>query len=352
MDLIRRVLDGASLSKTEWLSLICDEETYPDIALHELASSIRDKVYGRSVFLRALVEFTSYCRNDCYYCGLRRSNGLAERYRLTPDEILSACSDGYAAGFRTFVLQGGEDAYWRDDRLVPIVRMIKQSCPEAAITLSVGERSRESYRALREAGADRYLLRHETADSVHYSLLHPADMSFGNRIGCLRTLKELGYQTGAGMMIGSPHSSAETLASDMVFLQSLKPEMVGIGPFIPHRDTPFGSERMGSVELTLRIISLVRIALPSALIPSTTALATASSDGQIAGLDAGSNVIMPNITPVRERKKYLLYDGKKITGEEDGYNLAGIMERLSLAGYEGTLERGDFISVAASQHSW
>ena len=343
MDLLGKALGGAILTKEEWFSLISDRAAYPDEMLHAAARDVRDKVYGRKVYLRGLVEFTSYCRNDCLYCGLRRSNQRAERYRLSSDEIASACCRGYSLGFRTFVLQGGEDPYWTDERLVPLVRKIKQSFPDAALTLSIGERSAESYKALREAGADRYLLRHETADREHYGKLHPSSMSFDNRLQCLRTLKKLGYQTGAGMMVGSPYSSGHTLAKDMVFLQSLEPEMVGIGPFIPHHDTPFKDEERGSIGLTLRLLSLVRIALPSVLLPSTTALATASSDGQILGLEAGANVVMPNITPIAERRKYLLYDNKKISGEEDGDNLKAIMEHFREAGYEGALERGDFI---------
>ena len=339
--LLSRAMEGEPLSEEEWLSLISDESSWPDGMLREAASGIRDRIYGRKVFLRGLIEFTSICRNDCYYCGLRRSNGRAGRYRFSADDILRIAGHGYELGFRTFVLQGGEDPFWTDDRLASLVRKLRDRFPDAALTLSIGERSDESYRILRESGADRYLLRHETADREHYSKLHPSSMSYDNRMGCLRTLKRLGYQTGAGMMVGSPHSSPETLASDLAFLSRLKPEMVGIGPFIPHRDTPFGNERMGSVPLTLRMISLVRIALPYALIPSTTALATASADGQIMGLDAGANVIMPNITPSEERRKYLLYDSKKITDEEDGENLYAILRGLSEAGYEGSLERGD-----------
>ena len=347
MDLIGKVLAGATLSRQEWLSVISDRASYPDARLRSIASSIRDSIYGRKVFIRGLVEFTSFCRNDCYYCGLRRSNSHAERYRLSAEEILSACINGYSIGLRTFVLQGGEDMYWDDGRLTALVREIREACPDAAITLSVGERSEDSYRKLRQSGADRYLLRHETADAVHYSKLHPLSMSFQNRLECLRTLKRLGFQTGAGMMVGSPFSSEDTLASDMAFLQDLRPEMVGIGPFIPHRDTPFRDEMMGSVSLTLRMLSIVRIALPSALIPSTTALATASSDGQIDGLDAGANVIMPNITPSTERRKYLLYDNKKISEEEAGENIAWIIEKLRMAGYEGSLERGDHVQAIA-----
>ena len=343
MDIIERIASGKELSVKEWIQAIdCDDPGYAE-ELKAAASDTRDRIYGKKVFARGLIEFTSYCRNDCYYCGLRRSNKNALRYRLSYDCIMDTAEAGYRAGFRTFVLQGGEDSYFTDERLIMIVRGIKERYPDAAVTLSVGERSFESYKALKEAGADRYLLRHETADDVHYRKLHPDDMSQENRIRCLYDLKELGYQTGAGMMVGSPGSSSRTLAEDMVFLSSLKPEMVGIGPFIPHSATPFRDEKRGSVDLTLRMVSLVRLALPHAMIPSTTALATASSDGQLQGILHGANVIMPDITPQSERSKYMIYDGKKITGDEAGENLRQIAEGMESIGYELSMERGDYI---------
>lgn len=343
MDIIERIASGKALSVEEWIQAIdCDDPGYAE-ELKAAASDTRDRIYGKKVFARGLIEFTSYCRNDCYYCGLRRSNKNALRYRLSYDCIMDTAEAGYRAGFRTFVLQGGEDSYFTDERLIMIVRGIKERYPDAAVTLSVGERSFESYKALKEAGADRYLLRHETADSVHYRKLHPDDMSQENRIRCLHNLKELGYQTGAGMMVGSPGSSSRTLAEDMVFLSSLTPEMVGIGPFIPHSSTPFRDEKRGSVDLTLRMVSLVRLALPHAMIPSTTALATASSDGQLQGILHGANVIMPDITPQSERSKYMIYDGKKITGDEAGENLRQIAEGMESIGYKLSMERGDYI---------
>ena len=343
MDYREKLLSGERLTEDEWvLAIECRDRSFDDL-IRERASSIRDSIYGRKVYCRGLIEFTSYCRNDCLYCGLRRSSADALRYRLSPGVILDTVDHGYDAGFRTFVLQGGEDRYFDDERLSLIVRSIKEMHPDVAVTLSVGERSTESYRRLKEAGADRYLLRHETADSEHYSHLHPADMSQENRIRCLHDLKRLGYQTGAGMMVGSPGSSSRTLARDMVFLTDLRPEMVGIGPFIPHSSTPFRNEKRGSVELTLRMLSLVRIALPHAMIPSTTALATASSDGQLQGILHGANVIMPDITPQEERGKYMIYDGKKITDEEAGENLERIAESMRSIGYELSMERGDYI---------
>ena len=343
MDIIERIASGKELSVKEWIQAIdCDDPGYAE-ELKAAASDTRDRIYGKKVFARGLIEFTSYCRNDCYYCGLRRSNKNALRYRLSYDCIMDTAEAGYRAGFRTFVLQGGEDSYFTDERLIMIVRGIKERYPDAAVTLSVGERSFESYKALKEAGADRYLLRHETADDVHYRKLHPDDMSQENRIRCLYDLKELGYQTGAGMMVGSPGSSSRTLAEDMVFLSSLKPEMVGIGPFIPHSATPFRDEKRGSVDLTLRMVSLVRLALPHAMIPSTTALATASSDGQLQGILHGANVIMPDITPQSERSKYMIYDGKKISGDEAAENLGMISAKLAAHGYRASTGRGDYI---------
>ena len=344
IDLLDRLSAHRSLSQDEWEALIsCADPLFWEEARCR-ALSVRDEVYGRNVFLRGLIEFTSFCRNDCYYCGLRRSSRSAERYRLGLGEIVDACRSGYEAGFRSFVLQGGEDPFFTDERMVPIVAAIRKAFPDAAITLSIGERSRESYKALREAGADRYLLRHETADEAHYRLLHPQPMSLSERIGCLRTLKDLGYQTGAGMMIGSPGSSAHTLAEDMLLIAELQPEMVGIGPFIPHHDTPFSAERQGSVELTLRMLSLVRLLDPHVLLPATTALGTADADGLIKGLDAGANVIMPNLTPSPVRSKYLIYDGKKISGDEAAENLAMISAKLAAHGYRASTTRGDYIA--------
>lgn len=340
MSIIGRIINGEKLSAEEWMEAI----EYPDgEEIRAAASSVRDRIYGKKVFARGLIEFTSYCRNDCFYCGLRKSNREALRYRLSSDSIMESVDLGYEAGFRTFVLQGGEDNYFSDERLTGIIKEIKSIYPDVAVTLSAGERSYESYKALREAGADRYLLRHETADSAHYSILHPDSMSQENRIECLHNLKELGYQTGAGMMVGSPGSSIRTLAEDMVFMKDLNPEMVGIGPFIPHSSTPFKDEKRGSVDLTLRMVALVRLMLPHAMIPATTALATASDEGQLQGILHGANVIMPDITPTEERAKYMIYDGKKITGDEAGENLEKIARRIETIGYTLSMERGDYI---------
>ena len=338
--LLDKLINEHSLSADEWKALIEDDSE--DDELFALARKARDGVYGRKVFLRGLVEFTSFCRNDCYYCGLRKSNTHAQRYRLSPAEICKAVQAGYEAGFRSFVLQGGEDLHFSDERMVEIIEEIKKSFPDAALILSIGERPEESYLKMRRAGADRYLLRHETADEVHYHVLHPESLSLSNRMECLRTLKKIGYQTGAGMMVGSPGSTSATLAEDMLFISSLKPEMVGIGPFLPHHDTPFADCRAGSIALTLRMIALVRLLNPHIMLPSTTALGTADEDGTFKGLEAGANVIMPNITPSGLRDKYLLYDNKKITGLEAGENISQLSSELEMHGYEVSLTRGDY----------
>ena len=307
-----------------------------------LACGIRDGIYGKTVYIRGLIEFTNYCKNDCYYCGIRRSNKEAARYRLTLEDILDCCENGYKLGFRTFVLQGGEDGYFTDDRLEEIIRSIKKNWPDCAVTLSVGERNMASYARLKEAGADRYLLRHETANDFHYRRLHPPELSLLNRKSCLLHLKQLGYQTGAGLMVGSPGQTVETLADDMEFLQKLDPEMVGIGPFLPHCNTPFRGEPAGSTALTLYLLSLVRIMLPSVLLPATTALATASSGGREAGILAGANVVMPNLSPENVREKYLLYDNKICTGKEAAQNLEELKASMAAIGYKVVSHRGDY----------
>ena len=306
------------------------------------AAALRDAGFGRKIYIRGLIEFTNICKNNCYYCGIRCENGAVRRYRLSKEDILQACERGYKEGFCTFVLQGGEDPYFTDERMAAIVSEIRERFPEAAITLSLGERSFESYEKLRKAGADRYLLRHETADRAHYERLHPASMSFENRMRCLRDLRTLGYQTGAGMMVGSPYQEPHHLAKDLVFLRTFHPEMVGLGPFLPEKDTPLGGFPAGSVETTLFLLSLVRLLLPDALIPSTTALHTAEANGRIRGLDAGANVIMPNITPEDARENYLLYDGKAGLRGDSVEALREIEEELRAAGYEISMSRGDY----------
>ncbi|WP_455631311.1 [FeFe] hydrogenase H-cluster radical SAM maturase HydE [Megamonas sp.] len=286
-------------------------------------------------------EFTNYCKNDCYYCGIRRSNKNAVRYRLTKEEILLCCKIGYTNGLRTFVLQGGEDMYFSAEKMTDIVSSIKKAYPDCAVTLSVGEKDFADYAAYFKAGADRFLLRHETADEKHYTLLHPSEMSFAHRMNCLKELKEIGYQVGAGMMIGSPYQTIDNLIADLKFLSEFKPHMIGIGPFIPHNQTPFRDKQAGSVELTLVILSIVRLLLPKVLLPATTALATLSENGTVKGLEAGANVIMPNISPTNIRNLYTLYNNKKITGGESLEGINNLKGMLKQYGYEVIVGRGD-----------
>ena len=311
-------------------------------ALAERAREEREKIYGRDVFTRGLIEISSYCRNDCLYCGLRASNGTAERYRLSPDEILRCADEGYELGFRTVVLQGGEDPFFTDDVLCGVIRGIKRVHPDAAVTLSLGERGRESFARLREAGADRYLLRHETADEAHYAMLHPAAMSFANRMRCLCDLRELGYQVGCGFMVGSPGQTVETLAKDLAFIASFRPEMCGIGPFIPHHATPCATGLAGSVELTCLLLSIIRMIHPHVLLPATTALGTLDPEGREKGILAGANVVMPNLTPVAVRKKYAIYDNKICTGEESAQCRFCLERRIASVGCRLVVARGDY----------
>ena len=307
-----------------------------------MARDITDKRFGKKIYFRGIVEFSNICKNDCYYCGIRCSNRKVSRYRLTEEDILACCQEGYEAGFRTFVLQGGEDGWFNDDRMCAIVRAIKENYPDCAVTLSLGERSRESYEKLYQAGADRYLLRHETADPCHYGILHPSTLSLENRLRCLKDLKEIGYQTGCGIMVGSPGQTPETLAKDMIYMQEFDPQMVGVGPFLPHQDTPFREEKAGSVELTLLVLALCRIMLPHALIPSTTALGTVEAEGRKLGVLAGCNVIMPNLSPLEVRKKYMLYDNKAGTGLTAAEGVAMLRQQMEEIGYEVVVGRGDF----------
>ena len=342
---------GVSLSREEFSDLIENRDKADRDALQKAAVEIRRKIYGDDVYIRGLIEFSSYCKNDCLYCGLRRSNSNAERYRLTSEEILEAASYGHEIGFRTFVLQGGEDPFYTAEKIADIVSSIKERFPDSAVTLSIGERKYEEYKLWKAAGCDRYLLRHETADGVHYSKLHPAEMSLENRKKCLYELRSLGYQVGCGFMVGSPYQSADTLAEDMLFIKDLKPEMVGIGPFIPHHDTPFKDEPAGSVELTLFLLSLIRLMLPEVLLPATTALGTLDPLGREKGLKAGANVLMPNLSPLSVRKKYLLYDNKICLGEEGAECLACLGKRVENAGFSTVMTRGDHIKYTSKENS-
>lgn len=330
------------LEETQWAQLF---ETYTkedlDFAM-ELAREITVARFGKKIYFRGIVEFTNICKNDCYYCGIRCSNHKVSRYRLEPEDILACCQEGYDSGFHTFVLQGGEDGWFNDTRMCAIIRAIKTRFPDCAVTLSLGERSRESYEAMYEAGADRYLLRHETADEAHYRKLHPDSQTLENRMRCLRDLKEIGYQTGCGIMVGSPGQTPQTMAKDMVFMQEFRPEMVGIGPFLPHQDTPFREETAGSVETTLFALALCRIMLPWVLLPATTALGTAENNGRKMGVLAGCNVIMPNLSPAAVRKKYMLYDHKAGTDLTAAEGVALLRRQMEEIGYEVVIGRGDF----------
>ncbi len=309
--------------------------------LRRLAEETRIAVYGRDVYIRGLIETTNICKNDCYYCGIRRSNASCSRYRLTPEDILEAAGEGYTLGFRTFVLQGGEDGWFTDERTTALIRELKHRHPDCAVTLSFGERSYESYRALREAGADRYLLRHETADEEHYAKLHPAELTLQNRMECLRNLKELGYQVGCGFMVGSPYQEVRHLAKDLKFIEEFSPAMCGIGPFITHKATPFASFPSGSFEDTIYLLSILRLIKPTLLLPATTALGTIHPKGREMGILAGANVVMPNLSPLSVRKKYELYEGKIATGEESAQSVRLLAERMESIGYKVVTARGD-----------
>ena len=308
------------------------------------ANTVKQQYFGNKIYIRGLIEFTNYCKNDCLYCGIRCSNQHAQRYRLSREDILDCCTEGYSLGFRTFVLQGGEDAYFNDERMADIVSTIRHQFPDCAITLSLGERSRESYQRLFDAGADRYLLRHETADKSHYESLHPSAMSYDNRMRCLYDLKEIGYQTGCGFMVGSPYQTAEHLASDLCFIQEFKPHMVGIGPYISHKDTPFADKPNGTLEDTLLLISILRLMQPNLLLPATTALGTIAPDGRELGILAGANVVMPNLSPTGVRKQYSLYDNKICTGDESAQCIQCLRNRMQSIGHEIVVSRGDAAS--------
>lgn len=341
-DLILKLDKEKHLSKKEWISLF-ETADDGDIAFaRELAQKIAKEQFGNKIYMRGLIEISNICKNDCLYCGIRKSNCNVSRYRMDKADIFECAKIGYEQGFRTFVLQGGEDGHFSDEILVEIVSGIKEKYPDCAITLSLGERSRESYEKLFSAGADRYLLRHETATPEHYEKLHPENLSHKARMECLKNLKEIGFQTGCGMMIGSPYQTAENLADDMLFLESFKPHMIGIGPFLPAENTPFEKEKAGSLEETLFVLSLVRIMLPPVLLPATTALGTLAKNGRQRAILSGANVMMPNISPTENRKNYSLYNDKIGTGEDAEKSVENVVNSLKEIGYEPTVARGDY----------
>lgn len=309
--------------------------------LFKKADEVRRKYYSNHIYIRGLIEFTNYCKNNCYYCGIRAQNTNAVRYRLTKDDILSCCDEGYALGFRTFVLQGGEDPFFSDKNICDIVSSIHEKYPDCAITLSIGEKSKESYKAYFDSGANRYLLRHETADNMHYSKLHPTEMSLDARKKCLFDLKDIGYQVGSGFMVGSPYQTIENLVCDIRFLQELSPDMIGIGPYITHSGTPFKNFQSGSYELTLKMIAILRLFFPNALIPATTALGTIHPQGREMGIKAGANVVMPNLSPIENRKNYAIYENKIATGLESAQAIKSLSESFEAIGYKIVCSRGD-----------
>lgn len=340
-DIIDKLETTRSLSLEEYRSII--EGFSPEISEYTAKKAVEKRkfVYGNDVYIRGLIEVSNICKNDCYYCGIRRSNKKCERYRLTKEDILGSAKQGYELGFRTFVLQGGEDAVFTDEFLTDIIKSLKSNHPDCAITLSLGERSFESYKTLKSAGADRYLLRHETADKEHYEKLHPKEMSYQNRMDCLKNLKSLGYQVGCGFMVGSPYQTSLTLAKDLKFIETFAPAMCGIGPYLTHKDTPFKDMPSGSLELTLYLLSIIRLIDPGILLPATTALGTVHPKGREMGISAGANVVMPNLSPVRVRKKYELYDNKICTGEEAAECKLCLTRRIQSVGYQIVTHRGD-----------
>ena len=351
LSLARALCAGEPLDAAAFETLLAESTEETDALLKGAAVRVRKEIYGNSVFVRGLIEISNICKNDCYYCGIRRSNRCADRYRLTKPQILDCADEGYRLGFRPFVLQGGEDGALTDDFLCDLIDKLKTAHPDCAVTLSLGERSKESYRLLFDAGADRYLLRHETATKAHYEKLHPPALSFDNRMRCLSDLREIGYQVGAGFMVGSPFQTKADLARDLCFIRDFAPDMCGIGPFIPHKDTPFAQYPQGTLDETLRLLSIIRLLRPNILLPATTALGTIHPLGREKGIEAGANVVMPNLSPVDVRKKYALYDNKICTGEESAQCKDCLSRRMQSIGYEVVVDRGDIKKEPVSSHA-
>lgn len=341
LELVHELCEKRTLGVDGYAELISQRDAETAQYLREIAVSERIKHYGHDVYIRGLIEISNICKNDCLYCGIRRSNTSCDRYRLTKEQILECCESGYPLGFRTFVLQGGEDPFYDDKYLCETVAEIKKRFPDCAVTLSMGERSRESYERLFEAGADRYLLRHESATKEHYERLHPGEMSFDRRMRCLNDLREIGYQTGCGFMVGSPYQTDKDLARDLKFIEQFRPHMCGIGPFIPHTATPFGAFEKGSAELTCYLLSIIRIISPKILLPATTALSSVGQGGRERGILSGANVIMPNLSPPSLRAKYEIYEGKLTLGAESAQELDKLKEDMHAIGYRVVCDRGD-----------
>lgn len=339
MSIVKELYEKKDLSDENLLHLLKNDE-YDD-ELIKYANMRREEYYGKDVYIRGLIEFTNICKNNCYYCGIRAANTKVNRYRLNKEDILQCCDEGYELGFRTFVLQGGEDLHFNDEVLVDIVSSIRQNFPDCAITLSLGERSYNSYKALFDAGADRYLLRHETINEDHFNKIHPKNLSIEVRKQALFDLKKIGFQVGSGFMVGSPYQKIEFIVDDLRFLQKLQPDMIGIGPFLTHKDTPFNNFKNGSFHLTLKLISILRLLFPYSLIPSTTALGTINKEGRELGLKAGANVIMPNLSPENIRKEYTLYDNKVYSGNEAAESIKLLSELIKESGFNVAVNRGD-----------
>ena len=339
--LIEKLEKTHSLTLGEYKALL--DAFCPELAklLAEKADKVRRRIYGNKVFIRGLIEVSNICKNDCFYCGIRASNKNCDRYRISADEIIECAREGYKLGFRTFVLQGGEDGYFTDERVEDIIKRIKAEMPDCAVTLSLGERSKDSYQRLFDAGADRYLLRHETADSEHYGKLHPSELSLEKRMNCLCTLREIGYQVGCGFMVGSPYQTNEHIAKDLKFIEEFQPDMCGIGPFIPHKDTPFAQFSAGTAEFTCYLLSIVRLICPEVLLPATTALGSIKAGGREEGLRAGANVVMPNLSPKSVREKYMLYNNKLSSGDEAAEAVRELDKKIRSVGYEIVTDRGD-----------
>lgn len=345
LKLLQKLEQNRMLSKEEFMEIIGNFDQDDLAYARERAMETRKEIYGNAIFIRGLIELSSYCACDCLYCGIRRGNTNAKRYRLTKEEVLECCKKGYDLGFRTYVVQGGEDPYFTDEILVDMIHDIKKAFPDCALTLSLGERSHESYKKLFDAGADRYLLRHETANPEHYRKLHPEGEELSVRLAHIYDLKKIGYAVGTGFMVGSPFQTPECLAMDMLLLKELNPEMVGIGPFVPHHESEFRDYPSGSVDLTLMMLSIIRLMLPESLIPATTSLGTVDGQGREKGMLSGANVVMPNLSPKDVRSKYLLYDNKAFTGSEAAESLGMLRSSMLEIGYQVVVDRGDPAAV-------
>lgn len=347
--IIDRLREKHKLEPEQYRALLTMRDPQDVEYLMSQAREVAQLKFGKHVFLRGLIELSNVCRNDCLYCGIRRSNHQVARYTLTREQVLACCEQGYEIGFRTFVLQGGEWSEEQSKWIADLIAEIRQHWPDCAITLSLGEHPKETYALWREAGADRYLLRHETHNSRLYGLLHPKGMTIGNRLQCLDWLKQLGFQVGAGIMVGSPFQSLKTIVEDIQYLIEFQPHMIGIGPFIPHHDTPLRRFPAGSVEMTARLYAIMRLALPQALIPSTTAMASLSPNGRLRGILSGANVVMPNLSPEDNRKQYSLYDNKASLGAESAQGIRVLADELATIGYSIDWSRGDSPSIKKAE---